>query len=263
MMIPYLSYSSISLYLNCPENWKRKYINKEPTRSTPALVFGSAFHATIENYIAAKAGKPINGLSLKSIPELWDYNWKNKMEAEPNVDWGAEIPDDHRKEGLRILGNKDVQNLVDSIKPLIDNDGLFMERKITLNVPGVPVPIIGYIDIMTADGVPGDFKTASSAWTDDKAREELQPLVYLAALNQAGRKVPHLTFHHYVVTKTKQPKVQIIEHKHTWDEIFWLFNLIQSVWKGIEREVYPLNPGSWLCSPKYCSFFSQCRGRGI
>lgn len=252
-MIEYLSYSSINTYLTCPENWRRKYIAKEPTKSTPALIFGSAFHGTIESYIVAK----------KPLTRLWSETWASKLESEKNVDWGAETPEQHHVEGLRILEDKGVIALLNSITPLVDSGGVFMERKFTLNVPGVPIPIIGYIDIVTADGVPGDFKTSSSAWSDSKAKEELQPLVYLAALNQLGMRVPKLAFRHYVVTKTKKPQVQIIEHTHTWDEIFWLFGLIQSVWKGIQAEVYPMNPGAWLCSAKYCSFWSTCRGKGL
>ena len=262
--ISYLSYSSISKYLNCAENWRRHYVAKEPTMSTPALVFGSAFHQTVEDYIAWKAdSERLRTSGHPSIEALWQQVWRAKVEAEQNVDWGAESPDEHYADGRRILTHKDVLALVDGIRPKVDDAGLFMERKITLNVPGVPVPIIGYIDIMTSDGVPGDFKTASMAWSDQKAKEELQPLVYLAALNQLGIKVPNLTFRHFVITKAKVPKVQVIEHRHTWNELFWMFELIRSVWKGIEREVYPLNPGSWLCSPKYCSFWAECRGRGL
>jgi putative RecB family exonuclease len=255
----YLSYSSISKYLSCGENWRRHYIAKEPTMSTPALVFGSAIHATIENYIEHRTMQTI----APDIQALWHRNWSAKVEAERNVDWGADTPTQHYDEGKRILATSDVVDLLDGIRPKIDTTGLFMERKISLNVPGVPIPIIGYIDIMTHDGVPGDFKTSSTAWTEQKAKEEIQPVFYLAALSQAGINVPGLSFRHYVITKTKTPKVQVIERKHTWNEIFWLFELIKSVWNGIEREVYPLNPGSWLCSHKYCSFYSSCRGRGM
>ena len=138
---------------------------------------------------------------------MWDSNWRAKVETEKNVDWGAESPDEHHADGRRILTHKDVLALVDGIRPKVDDTGLFMERKIALNVPGVPVPIIGYIDIMTADGVPGDFKTASMAWTDQKAKGELQPVFYLAALNQLGITVPRLAFRHYVITKAKTPTV--------------------------------------------------------
>lgn len=258
-MIESLSYSSINLYLTCAEAWRRKYLLKEPSRSSPALIFGSAFHSTIEGRITANA----NNEPGDALPQLWSRNWGNKLESEgSSVDWSADTPEEHHDEGIRMFGDANVIKTVNSIVPLRDETGLFIERKVALRVPGVPVPIVGYIDIVTADGVPSDFKTSAQSWSDGKAQSEIQPLFYLAALNQIGMTVPNLTFRHFVFTKTKVPKVQVIEHRHTWDEIFWLFDLIQSVWKSIEREAFPINPTGWLCSPKYCSYWSQCRGKG-
>lgn len=256
-MIEHLSYSSINTFLTCGEHWRRKYRAGERTPSTPALVFGSAVHSTIEEHIRLATNAP-------KLTDIWPGMWAAKLAAdEGNIDWGADNPAEHFNEGLRILGTPDVQRLAESITPLIDDTGPYIERKITLTVPGVPVPIIGYIDVMTADGVPGDFKTSVQQWSQDKAREELQPAFYLAALNQAGIKVPQLRFRHYVITKAKTPKVQVLEHQRTWDEIFWLFELIRGVWKAIEAESFTMNPNGWLCNPKYCQFWQICRGRGI
>lgn len=258
-MIESLSYSSINLYLTCAEAWRRKYLLKEPSRSSPALLFGSSFHSTIEARIIANANNELS----QALPELWSKNWANKLESDgSSVDWGADEPIEHHNEGLRMFSDPGVIKTVNSIVPLRDDKGLFVERKVELRVPGVPISIVGYIDIVTSDGVPSDFKTSAMSWSDGKAQSEIQPLFYLATLNQLGMTVPKLTFRHFVFTKTKQPKVQVIEHRHTWDEIFWLFELIQSVWKSIEAEAFPINPTGWLCSPKYCSYWQQCRGRG-
>jgi hypothetical protein len=257
-MIEHLSYSAISLYLSCPENFRRKYIAKEPTITTPALVFGSAFHDTVEQYLVGT-----RDLDSGTITDIWQRTWAAQLEREPNCDWGADTPEQYHNDGIRLLSAPDVIRMIDGIRLRSDDNGPMVERKLTLTVPGVPVPIIGYMDIMTADGIPGDFKTSAYSWSQDKARGELQPAFYLAALNQMGHSVPGLRFRHYVVTKGKQPKAQVLEHQRTWDEILWLYELIQGVWNAIEKEVYPLNPSSWLCSPKYCSFWSGCRGRGL
>lgn len=257
--IEYLSYSSISSYLTCAEAWKRKYINKEPVKTTAALLFGSAYHSTIEERIKARAERQ----PVPEITQSWRRHWQAKLEKDgASIDWEGEEPTTHEEDGIRVVSSKDVQKMIDDIKPLIDEQGVYMERKITLTVPGVPVPVIGYIDIMTADGVPGDFKTASRMWSEEKAQDEIQPLFYLAALQQAGHTVPQLAFRHYVVTKANKPRIQVFEKHRTWDEIFWLFKLVKSAWDGIEREVYPLNPGAWSCNEKYCSFWSTCKGKG-
>lgn len=258
-MIEYLSYSSINLYLTCAESWRRKYILKQAQPSTPALIFGSAVHGTVEAMIAAQHYNPE---VVPTLTQLWPELWGRKMEEEgARVEWGADTPEQHYNEGIRLLGTPEVQKMIDGIQPFVDDAGVFIERKVTLNVPGVPVPIIGYIDMMTADGIPGDFKTSKSRWSQDDAEGEIQPLFYLAALHQAGHKVPGNRFRHYVVTKAKKPEAQVIEHSHTWQEIFWLYDLIRRVWQGIAAEVFPVNPGAWLCGPKYCAYWGECRGR--
>jgi hypothetical protein len=263
--ISYLSYSSINLFLTCGEAWRRRYIAKEPQSSTPALVFGSAFHNTVEGYIENRAGW--NDVAGKDGPnsllDFWHSHWSAAVEREPNCEWGADTPEEHYNEGIRLLGNPELMQMLNRLTPLRDDQGLFMERKVELRVPGVPVPIIGYIDLVTNDGIPGDFKTSAQQWSQDKAKAELQPLFYLAALNQLGRSVPGLRFRHYVVTKAKQSKVQLLETQHTWDSIFWLYGLIQQVWRAIENESYIVNPHAWLCSPKFCPAFSKCRGKGL
>lgn len=254
--LDHLSYSSIQTFLNCGENWRRKYLLKEPTPTTPALIFGSAIHSTIEGCLEVRS----NGGHVE-LDKLWIEMWRSKLESTERIDWGIETPEEHYQEGLRLLGNPDLQRMINGIRPKVDDHGAYIERKIELCVPGVPIPIIGYIDIMTNDGVPGDFKTSSRAWDLGKAQEELQPVFYLAALNQAGHTVPGLRFRHYVITKAKKPQVQVLEHQRTWQDIFWLFGLIQQVWRAIQSESFVYGPHSWLCNPKYCNFWSTCRGK--
>jgi putative RecB family exonuclease len=253
-MIPteldHLSYSSISSYLACGHNWRMHYLDKIKTGTTPALLFGSAFHGTIEGYLKKEG----------DISDLWRANWANQIEKNPDVDWDG-TPEEHHNNGLRMLTHKDVLEGLANIHPGQDAEGIRIERKVELRVPGVPLPIVGYIDIITNDGVPGDFKTSSMRWTDDKALAETQPLFYLAALNQMGETVPGWRFRHFVFVKTKTPQFQRIEHTHNPAQLMWLFKQIRSVWAGIEAGVFPLNSGGWKCSPSYCDYWHLCRGK--
>lgn len=249
-MIDHLSYSSISLYLDCPENWRRRYIAKEPTVSTPALAFGSAFHGALEAQLTT---------GQKAL-DAWPTAWTAALERNP-IDWGMDTPETHFNEGVRLLSSEGVAAAVDKLTARMDEAGPMVERKVTLNVPGVPIPVIGYIDFISREGIPCDLKTASRAWTEAKASDSLQGLFYLAALNQAGQNFHGWRFRHVVFTKTKEPKVQILENRHTPAELFFLFRVVREVWRGIEREVFPLNPGSWKCGPVYCDFWGNCRGR--
>lgn len=249
-MIEHLSYSSITTFLDCPENWRRKYLAKEPTKSSPALVFGSAFHSTVEQIVSVPD---------TDILKSWTENWDKAIQKE-TIDWGEDTPEQHFNEGVRMLKSKSIADEITKIKPAHDEAGPKVERKVELSVPGVPIPIIGYIDIILSDGTPGDFKTSKASWADAKAEDSLQSLFYIAALNQMGQEVNY-RFAHLIFVKTKEPKFQRIEHSHKPSELFFLFQTVHSVWQSIEAEVFPLSPTSWKCNAKFCDFYANCRGR--
>ena len=251
--IDHLSYSSISSYLLCARAWKYRYVDKAHAPTAPALLFGSAFHDATEAYMLDKGGSaPLNH---------WAAAWGRTLENPRNadVDWGMDVPAEIEADGPRMLGAKKV---VDHLADIKARGVREVEKRVELRVPGVPVPIIGYIDLITTDGVPGDFKTAARMWADAKAEEELQPLFYLAALNQQGIETPGWTFRHYVYAKGKDPYGKTFEVQHSPMALFGLFELIQSTWEAISANAYPMNGvGSWKCGPKYCEWWPQCRGK--
>jgi len=260
VQIEHLSYSSIQLFLTCPAAWRFRYVEKVPTMTSPALVFGSAWHDTVEAYTAARAlGQEAD------LAALWQTHWHQTLENQKApVEWGAGTPEEHFNEGLRLLSAPEVTAALDEIRPKVDKEsGPIIEKRVELHVPGVPVPVIGYIDIITEDGVPGDFKTSARAWNAHKAAGELQPVFYLAALNQAGIPTPGMKFRHYVVTKTKKPQFQVLETTHKPEALLFLYQMIAKVWKAIEAEAFPENPTTWKCQPQYCEFWEVCRGRFV
>lgn len=249
--IEHLSYSSINLFLSCSEAWRRKYIAKEPTYGSPALVYGTAVHATVQRHLTT-------GEALLTI---WPEEWHKAStdESRGQIVWNGELPEQHHNEGLRLFGYADIAAGIDRVRA--QYDGGAIERRVELRVPGIPVPVIGYIDVMLAGGVPGDFKTSNRSWSEDRAQNEQQSLFYLAALNQVGETVPGWRFRHFVFVKTKTPKFQEFEHAHSAAECLQLFSTIRKVWQAIEAESFVENTSSWKCSPKYCDFYANCQGK--
>lgn len=264
--LTHLSYSSISSFLLCPASWKYHYIDKVPTKTGTALVFGSAFHNAIENFFLEKAKNE----KTKTLVQFWQAAWKeethikvgdDKPVLRNDIDWGQDTPEKLENDGVKMFSHGDIISGIMGIAPLVSDGVPVLETKVELRVPGVPIPIIGYIDIITKDEIPADFKTSSRAWSDDRAADELQTLFYLAALNQAGTVVPDWAFTHYVFVKTKTPQFQKFTHKHNPKQLVWLFKLIQNVWGAINSGYFPENPTSWKCSEKWCDFWSICRGK--
>lgn len=254
--LTHLSYSSISLYQTCPRAWQFRYIDGIRSRPTAALVMGTAFHNSVEDIIRALA------MGEDSNPtEIWTRRWAEVQDQEP--DYQGELPEELSNMGLRMLTAKSTVDLLDSIMPMLDENGApVIEKRVELRVPGVPIPVIGFIDVILATGAPADFKTAARMWTAEKAREELQPVFYLAALNQAGyTQNPTHEFCHFVFTKTARPQAAAFSAVHSPAEWLWLFGAIQAVWKGIAAGVFPPNPSSWKCSDRWCDQWAMCRGR--
>lgn len=251
--LDHLSYSSISSYLLCGEAWRRRYVAKEPAPVSDNLVLGSAFHDGAQAYIKGAS----------DLEAAYMAAWTKQLERGQEIAWESGTPEPTHDTGLRMVKAKPVRELLDQIRANFDPEHGEIERRVELRVPGVPVPIIGYIDIITRDGVPGDFKTAGRMWSDEKAGDELQPLFYLAALNQEGVQVSSWTFRHYVISKGRYPEAKTFEVQRKPSEVFGLFEVIKAAWRGIESGMYLLNQGTWKCSSKYCEYWQNCRGRYV
>jgi len=227
-------------------------VEKVAVPTATALIFGSAWHDTIE---AAVANPLVN------IGAIWSEKWAARA-AQPNIEWAAETPESLHNEGMRLLSDATVRETILNLKPLYDEEERpVVERKVSLSVPGVSIPIIGYVDMIAWDCVPCDFKTSARSWDNGRAAGELQPLIYLAALNQEGFTAHDWKFRHLVFVKTKKPQVQVIEHAHRPLEAFWLFDTIKNVWQAIQAGVFTENPSSWRCNAQYCEYYARCRGR--
>lgn len=273
-MVEHLSYSSISTYLLCPRAWRYRYIERVKVPTAPALVFGSAVHTAIEDYIRARVDPELSEERDVPISDRFAASWKIRVETEREIAWDSKnSADSMAKLGATMCGGpievtgggpkRGLRNLsvfLNDLKPLIVDDQPVVEKRVEFTVPGVPIPIIGYIDMIASDGVPIDFKTAGRAWYSKKAHSELQPAFYLLALMQEGYTAnPDGRFRYIIVTKTKKTKVQVIDTKRTVEQLFWLMELIRETWQAIEAGVFPPNPLGWKC-PGYCEYSGMCLG---
>jgi len=242
----------------CARLWKFRYLDKVQVPVAVALPFGSAFHEAVRLYVDTRA----MGNEPEPIDEIFDRAWQWRVENE-DIDYGSETPESIRSMGHRILSAYDVVSTIDSITPKMVDEQPVSERRVEFTVEDVPVPIVGFIDMINGDGIPCDFKTASRSWYDSRADSELQPAFYLEALEQIGEMPKDGRFRYYIFTKAKHPKAQVIETTRSASQLAWTRNAIRDVWSGIKSGVFPPNGvGGWKCSEKYCEYWHLCRGGG-
>ena len=252
--IEHLSYSSVSSFLTCGKAWKYRYVDKVQAAPSPTLLIGSAVHDTVEEIVRCRT----LGIEEPDPAEFCAQTAAERLEKEPAINNTPEA-ENVKSEAVRVATAPLILSAIRLLRAKVDDAGPMIERKVTLEIPEIDVPVIGYIDIILSDGTPADFKTASKAWTQEKAEAELQPVFYLAAMGQCGMPV-NWNFKHLVMVKNKVPKFQTFEHHHKPDELFRLVGKIQSVWRSIDSGNFlPAAPGSWKCSPKYCDYWKLCQ----
>jgi hypothetical protein len=265
--VDHMSYSALTCYNACARSYRYRYVDMVQTPVSSNLVFGSAFHDAVETLLLLVA----NAEEFDPL-ECWQVSWQKQLERNANITYVDTTPAELQTQGTNMLtmpievtGGKPAKfgNMTAFLKTLElatdpDTDRLRVEERVTLTLPNVPVPIIGYVDLVTSDGVPCDIKTAARSWAPDKADNELQPTFYLAALNQQGHQVDR--FRYYVFTKTKTPKVQVIETRRTASDMFWLIEALGETYRAIEAGIFPpTGAGSWKCCPDYCEYFGLCK----
>ena len=246
--LTHLSYSSISHYLNCGRSWQFKYQQDLPEKKSSSLIFGSAIHGAIRQHIQG-------GQDLR---QSWRESWSKELALTPDIECGTDNQTELFNYGVHLFSNEDVLSMVKNLKPLVLNGSPCMELKVELNIPGVPVPVIGYIDLIQDSMIPVDFKTAGRSWSQEQADKELQATFYLATLNQAGMVQLPAKFEYIVFVKNKTPKIQRFVTERTASDVFRLFNLVGEVYRAMSKDVFLPNPTAWSCSEKYCSFWNEC-----
>jgi hypothetical protein len=120
---PHLSASSLTTHMRCPRQWQQSYIFGEKGGKSDALVIGSGVHLCLS--------RRFMGL--------------------PEGDWWTEACEGYTPEDSRSQGVAEamVYHYWEYIGKFITP--VATEREILVNVPGVELPILGYIDLETAD----------------------------------------------------------------------------------------------------------------
>lgn len=250
-----LSVSSISEWRRCPERWRRRYLEGELEPASPAMVAGSAVGETeAASYLdQAKFGEPWpTDQALDHFATVFDHRAAN----EP-VEWGDERPGEVKDRAAAALRAYHTQ-VPHTLRPAA------VERKVEMRIGDLPWPVVGYLDLETADGRVHDLKLQRRKMTQQDADGSLQASCYLAARRAEGNPAPSFLFHSIV--QTKQPQVELVETRRTIDRLNRFVELCvitaAQIVQACELDMWaPADPGSWVCSERYCGFWQACRRR--
>lgn len=229
MPLQHLSYSSIASWNTCHRLWWFNYIRGIKSPASPAMMYGTAVHLVIQGIFI---GEPIDALmAVKKAVAKNLASGSAPIKADQMKDMSLDISE--------ILNDPGVDSVIRGIKVNPES----IETYVEFEIPGVPYPVVGYIDAIQTNGVPLDIKTSVFDWDDDRAAREIQPMFYLKALNTGNDEFDHLVF----VKSSLIPRVYLIRtHYPGFAER--VDKIVVDAWEGMKQWLDPNTP------PPPCDF---------
>lgn len=246
-----LSHSAVQEYLTCPRRFYYRYIEKLPQKSSGALVKGSACDRAW-NYDLEQKIRTGEDLPLAEVLERTEQSFRDEVKArggKGEIDWGDEGGPRPSLDSAMAMSRQWRLKLAPDIEP----EAVQVEQHVTL---ASGRDFVAYLDVVgVVDGRRSviDNKTARRRMPQQDADKNLQPTAYAFT---SGRPI-QFVFARAIDTGANQYS-EIVKTQRFYEDIAWYRDLVGDVEKAMTEEVYPVNPTSNLCSPKFCSFWNNC-----
>lgn len=191
--IKHLSTSSMKKFLECPERWRLHYLKREREITQGYWLFqGSVNHRSIDWGLREKmtTGRLPE---VKQVLERFDHEWEAELVERGGVDalqWRDSTPSAAKDQTAGLV--KAYMPIAQTLNPIA------LEQRFDVDIPLVPVPLMGYIDIEEETRLI-DRKDVPSRQRKPKSDWVMQGGIYTAV------KQKPIDFH--VSTKTKMPMV--------------------------------------------------------
>ena len=123
----------------------------------------------------------------------------------------------------------------------------------------------GTIDYIDPNGVVYDWKTASRSYNArEKQSTAVQPTVYAGAVAAMGWSDFPVDFRYGIMIRQEKPKSQIVRIERNESHMRWLRHAVRpaigmSLHVGVDKP-WIMNDTSALCSERWCSYWSVCKG---
>lgn len=239
----HLSVSQVNDFLTCPLRWWGGRIAKWERPPALAPMAGTALHRAIEAYHGTEDADPELEL-VERWKELKPVIVSEKALGRPiKVDLGRSL------EALGLYVERYARNPMDS-----------SEWPFRMTVPGLSVPLIGFLDLLTEDKTIRDIKTAGNpkTWTQAKANGELQATAYIWVVHEL---IGELRPFEYVVLHTGPDapvSLTVIETTRTMDDLQAFEQLLVRVHERMQLgspEMRETCPKGWCNHPEQCALF--------
>jgi len=226
-----------------------------PEFKADVLVFGSVIHRILEMYYQGF----LEGykMSLLELSELFQNHWCESVNGNDRANIRFTKGNDYHS--LLEMGINLLTTWYDS-RPGELYRLIAVEEPFSFTVPGVPVPIIGGMDLVEEDPsgtiIITDHKTPAKAMAEKDVHINQQLTIYQMAAKANGYASREIMLKFDCLIKTKTPKFQQYYTTRSENDEQRMIRKIQSVWEGMAKGVFVPNDLSWKCNN--CSYKTAC-----
>lgn len=254
-MITHVSASSLEQYERCQVQWKFRRIDGLIMPPGIAAHTGRGVHKGAEVNMKAKRlsgeDEPID-VVLDAARDGYVHSLKETGLFVPRSEAGSEKT--QMNDGLNATVSM-AKVYREKVAP--SRQPKFVEKELYSEVKGLPVPLMGIIDLVTVDGVVSDLKTGAKKWNQGRADNSIQATMYDGLLTDNMGKPRSIEFD-IVIRNQKEP--QILTTTRTEDDWGKLVMRSQAMLRGVELGAFnPTHPDNWWCSEKWCGFWHRCQ----
>jgi hypothetical protein len=277
----HLSPSSYSLWVSCPEAWRRRYIKGEKPPPSGSMFLGSRVDDAISAY-HRRILEHGDRLAPDQLLDLYGELWSTELEAEQGkhgIGWEEEL----RERAAFELGRQAIALLMAELIPHL-GEPVDVQRRLEFTIaPDLEWTVLCYLDLETLKEGPSgeqsatvvDFKVKNSLITQDQADSDPQAGLYLAGRWLEGYPASELCFAQVAKPgkRRKQMAASLVPTSRTAGQLRGVLARIALAASQIvacDERYGPdqpwgfADPTSWKCGPRFCSHWAQCPGgRGL
>lgn len=257
----HFSFSSMSTAQQCLRKWRFHYIDKaHPEFLSSSLLFGIAVHTAVQSAHQTR----LNGRQpgMQTVMEAYEESWKETA-SDQDIRFGKN--EDAAK--MRDMARSLFGQFLEQVEPGLDRI-LAIEEQLSLTIPGMWVPVVGRLDLLTETDdclIVVDTKTARNSFTDKVPVATGQLALYAEAMSPMASELDKPFKGRFVVfRKLKSPKIEVVDVPVRATEKAHAVAMVKSWWQLItaaeKANAFPQNPGPFC---KGCQYKDRCARESV
>ena len=258
-MIQSIHQSTLNMALRCGEQFRRRYMEGEIIPPGIPAGRGTGVHKANEvnltHKVKTKEDMPLTDLQ-DVARDAYVHSFRN----------GVYLSKEEMSEKSSLL-NRGLNDTIRCTKLYLDEVApqikpIAIEEEFSIDV-GLGLPLKGRQDYQEEPRV-GDLKTTTMKWPEGRIKQEIQVPFYSYAFEYTKGMRPEFRYDVLIARSGKDGKPTSTSYQpltHTCSDADYsaLFAKLRLFIEMLKAGIFPpTSPTNWVCSPKWCGYYSTC-----